>query len=108
MFHPDSLGTAVETDMNQLTSAGMVRVDEHTGPVSKDDIADARSWCEKRVSELPVNDARTGRACENRKIFVRAIQDLDTGNIRYSTSEPNGLHYSLLLAFAEGWRKNRG
>lgn len=62
------------------------------------DLADAKAWAKKRMSELPYYDG-------NYQVFSYVAKNIDSRHIRYSVDEPNGAHAKLILDFAQAWRK---
>ena len=68
--------------------------------LSVGDMADARSWCEKRMRELWPSDP-------NHQHFSYTLEDIEKRHFRFSIYEYSGTHYSSILVYAKAWRQSQ-
>ena len=62
--------------------------------VPYEDLNDAILWCKDKIRQSP----------ESTSFFQNSLKLLMEGQVRYSISEPKGVHISLLTSFAKAYR----
>ena len=55
----------------------------------------AKLWCKLQIANGNLQGG----------YFEYAVQKIDKKNIRWSINDPDGLHYSMIFAFANAWEK---
>jgi len=85
-------------NLNEIKDAGFIVPGQKIMYLVDQDLADAKAWAKKRMSELPSYDG-------NYQVFSYVAKNIDSRHIRYSVDEPNGAHAQLILDFAQAWRK---
>ena len=87
--------------MNDIQDSDIIRVGQQLVYVSEQDKEWATNWCYKRTKDLRPSD-------ENHQYFAHAIKEIKYDRIRYSIYEPSGLHFEVLLYFADAWAISEG
>jgi hypothetical protein len=85
-------------NLNEIQNMDLVFPGQKIVYLDDQDLADAKAWAKKRMSELSSSDG-------NYQVFSYVAKDIDSLYIRYSVNEPNGAHAELILDFAQAWRK---
>ena len=93
--------------MNKIENPNLIMTGRRIVFLSKDDLLAAKQWSQKRMKELMKRIRLTVLDEGNYRFFESAVQDIDSVNTRYSPDEPNGIHYSIILSFANAWRSHQ-
>ena len=86
--------------LNEICNPDLIYPEKKILYVSREDLEKAKLWAEKRQRELAHSD-------ENYEYFGWVLEDIRSGNIRYSINAPSGTHASSILVFSQAWENRQ-